>query len=216
MATHEKPRKLGSFMNFYKSGAAAAVTGKVNLVAKPDPSAFTNKYITRGWTLRKSPHCPESERGDDQLVRANSGQGGDGSGGGRSGRSSRGGGGNEMVVEARKSVSHVETNLASVVAFLQVKVMVADMPGFMQVHAFRCARRTYDSLEKFSSKHMAYNMKKVNPDERLSHFRKSLLSTHFLILVCSFLLQFSSCSKCYCWYKHCKMFCCTMSMLVCT
>ncbi|PKI66738.1 hypothetical protein CRG98_012933 [Punica granatum] len=65
-----------------------------------------------------------------------------------------------MPSHGRRSVSQVETNLASVVAFLQVKVMVSDMPGFMQVHAFRCARRTYDSLEKFSSRHMAYNMKK--------------------------------------------------------
>lgn len=64
-------------------------------------------------------------------------------------------------VEARKSVSHIETNLASVISFLQIKVLVSDMPGFMQVHAFRCARRTYDSLEKFSSKHIAYNIKKV-------------------------------------------------------
>ncbi|KAM4133112.1 hypothetical protein ACJW30_01G304100 [Castanea mollissima] len=65
-----------------------------------------------------------------------------------------------VIVEARKSVSHVETNLASVATFLQVKVLVSDMPEFMQVHAFRCARRTHDSLEKFSSKHMAFNMKK--------------------------------------------------------
>ncbi|GFY99778.1 dynein light chain type 1 family protein [Actinidia rufa] len=63
-------------------------------------------------------------------------------------------------IEARKSVSHVETNVAAVAGLLQVKVLVTDMPGFMQVHAFRCARTTYDSLEKFSSKHMAYNMKK--------------------------------------------------------
>lgn len=162
MATHEKPKKLGSFMNFYKPSAVAGATstGRIDCVAKSDPSAFTNKYITRGWTLRKSRNCPESKRGgDQQLVSANSGRGGDGGGG--SGGGGEGGGGNaNMVVEARKSVSHVETNLASVVAFLQVKVMVADMPGFMQVHAFRCARRTYDSLEKFSSKHMAYNMKK--------------------------------------------------------
>ncbi|KAI8023744.1 Dynein light chain 1, cytoplasmic [Camellia lanceoleosa] len=33
------------------------------------------------------------------------------------------------------------------------------MLGLMQVQAFRCAR-TYDSLEKFSSKHIAYNLKK--------------------------------------------------------
>ncbi|CAN4094318.1 unnamed protein product [Withania somnifera] len=77
------------------------------------------------------------------------------------------------IVESRKSascieststrkslVTHVELNVASMAAILQVKVLVTDMPGFMQVHAFKCARTTYDSLEKFSSKHMAYNMKK--------------------------------------------------------
>ncbi|KAK6941640.1 Dynein light chain, type 1/2 [Dillenia turbinata] len=66
----------------------------------------------------------------------------------------------KKMVEARKSVSCIETSLSSVVSMLQVKVLVSDMPGFMQVHAFRCARTTYDSLEKFSSKHMAYTMKK--------------------------------------------------------
>ncbi|XP_022864234.1 uncharacterized protein LOC111384208 [Olea europaea var. sylvestris] len=64
------------------------------------------------------------------------------------------------IVETRKSVSHVEVNAGSVAAFLQVKVLVTDMPGFMQVHAFKCARRIYDSLETFSPKQMAYNMKK--------------------------------------------------------
>ncbi|KAL2338350.1 hypothetical protein Fmac_012796 [Flemingia macrophylla] len=63
------------------------------------------------------------------------------------------------MVEARKSVSHIET-FSSVASYLQVKVLVSDMPSFMQVHAFRCARRTYDSLEKFSSKHIAHNIKK--------------------------------------------------------
>ncbi|KAL5975293.1 hypothetical protein ACLOJK_031972 [Asimina triloba] len=65
------------------------------------------------------------------------------------------------VVEGRKSVSHVESNVASVAAFLHVKVVSSDMPDSMKVHAFRCARRTYDGLEKFSSKHLAYAMKKV-------------------------------------------------------
>ncbi|XP_038890919.1 uncharacterized protein LOC120080348 [Benincasa hispida] len=69
-------------------------------------------------------------------------------------------GGRKVVVEGRKSVSHVETNLGSVAAFLQVKVLVSDMPEIMQIQAFRTARRSYDSLEKFSSKHMAYNIKK--------------------------------------------------------
>ncbi|KAJ8770185.1 hypothetical protein K2173_011520 [Erythroxylum novogranatense] len=68
--------------------------------------------------------------------------------------------GKMAMVEARKSVSHVESNLESVTSFLQVKVLVSDMPGFMQVHAFRCARKTYDSLEKFSSRNVAYNIKK--------------------------------------------------------
>lgn len=64
--------------------------------------------------------------------------------------------------QSRKSVSHLELeNVASMAAFLQVKVLVTDMPGFMQVHAFRCARKTYDYLDTFSSKHMAYNLKKV-------------------------------------------------------
>ncbi|KAK9149680.1 hypothetical protein Scep_008437 [Stephania cephalantha] len=65
-----------------------------------------------------------------------------------------------LVDQARKSVSHVETNLGSVASFLHVKVLAVDMPGYVQVHAFKCARRTFDSLEKFSSKHMAYNIKK--------------------------------------------------------
>ncbi|KAL5065069.1 hypothetical protein RYX36_026806, partial [Vicia faba] len=62
-------------------------------------------------------------------------------------------------VEARKSVSQIET-LSSVIECLEVKVLVSDMPSFMQVHAFRCARRTYDSLEELSSKHIAHNIKK--------------------------------------------------------
>lgn len=67
----------------------------------------------------------------------------------------------EMVERGRRSVSQIESNVRSVAAFLQVRVVVADMPEFMQVQAFRCARRTYDSLEKFSYKHMAHNIKMV-------------------------------------------------------
>ncbi|KAI3891186.1 hypothetical protein MKW98_007491 [Papaver atlanticum] len=64
-------------------------------------------------------------------------------------------------VKGRKSVSHIEmNNVKSVASFLNVKVVAVDMPGFMQVHCFRCARRTYDGLDSFSAKHMAYNMKK--------------------------------------------------------
>ncbi|MCL7021513.1 hypothetical protein MKW94_015632 [Papaver nudicaule] len=65
------------------------------------------------------------------------------------------------IDQGRKSVSHIEmNNVKSVASFLNVKVVAVDMPGFMQVHCFRCARRTYDGLDSFSAKHMAYNMKK--------------------------------------------------------
>ncbi|KAI4335755.1 hypothetical protein L6164_014366 [Bauhinia variegata] len=69
------------------------------------------------------------------------------------------GGRGRIIVEARKSVSQIET-CSSVAAYLQVKVLVSDMPSFMQVHAFRCARRTFDSLEKFSAQQIAHNIKK--------------------------------------------------------
>lgn len=75
------------------------------------------------------------------------------------------GGGGEVAEQPRRSerrsVSGAEGNVGSVAAMLQVKVLVSDMPGFMQLHAFRCARTTYDALDKFSSKYMAYNIKKV-------------------------------------------------------
>ncbi|XP_039122770.1 uncharacterized protein LOC120259263 [Dioscorea cayenensis subsp. rotundata] len=67
------------------------------------------------------------------------------------------------VTQGRKSLSQLEFNAASVAAFLGVKVMAADMPDFMQVHAFRCARRAYDDVHidnKFSSKKMAHDIKK--------------------------------------------------------
>jgi dynein light chain LC8-type len=136
-ATHEKQKK--GFMSIYKSTAGNHIRQPV-----PEPPAVhvvDKRSVQRSWLLRKSKTCKEIERG------------------GR--RAAEDGGVKGELVEARKSVSHVETNLASVATFLQVKVLVSDMPGFMQVHAFRCARRTYDSLDKFSSKHMAFNVKKV-------------------------------------------------------
>ncbi|KAE7998852.1 hypothetical protein FH972_003351 [Carpinus fangiana] len=134
--THEKQKK--GFMSIYKSAAGN------HIKPVPEPPAVVDKRsIQRNWSLlRKSKTCKGIEQGGRRVAEA--------------GGVLQGG-----LVEARKSVSHVETNLASVAAFLQVKVLVSDMPGFMQVHAFRCARCTYDSLEKFSSKHMAFNLKKV-------------------------------------------------------
>ncbi|KAF3453672.1 hypothetical protein FNV43_RR04113 [Rhamnella rubrinervis] len=146
MATNvnEKNQKKGSFMSIYKPSSGSRI--------KPEskPSVVDKKYnISRSWLLRKPKAAQEVK--DCTAIKPVIEE-----------RDKLGGGGRELgvVIEARRSVSHVETNLASVASFLQVKVLVSDMPGFMQVHAFRCGRRTYDSLEKFSAKHMAYNMKK--------------------------------------------------------
>ncbi|XP_057995194.1 uncharacterized protein LOC110655621 [Hevea brasiliensis] len=103
------------------------------------PNIMTNNTeLSHNFLSRKSKNYEETVHGGARVVE----------------------GGRGRLMEGRKSVSHVETNLGSVASFLQVKVLVTDMPGFMQVHAFRCARRTYDSLDRFSSKHMAYNIKK--------------------------------------------------------
>ncbi|XP_062079682.1 uncharacterized protein LOC133784276 [Humulus lupulus] len=159
-ATNEKQKKAG-FMSLYKP-AAATGTYRFHLPepkkAGDDGGDYSKNYISRSWFFMRKPkgvvrskdHQVDHDlHGGEKVIQ----QGGGGSGG-------CGGGEKPLVVKGRKSVSHVETNLGSVVAFLQVKVLVSDMPSFMQVHAFRCARRTYDSLEKFSAKHMAYNIKK--------------------------------------------------------
>ncbi|GAB2269910.1 hypothetical protein Dimus_004828 [Dionaea muscipula] len=41
-----------------------------------------------------------------------------------------------------------------------VRVVSVDMPPFMQIHAVSCARKTCDSLEKFTSKALAFTLKK--------------------------------------------------------
>nr|XP_027121842.1 dynein light chain LC6, flagellar outer arm-like [Coffea arabica] len=41
-----------------------------------------------------------------------------------------------------------------------VKVVAVDMPPFMQIHAVDCARKARDSLEKFTSKTLAFTLKK--------------------------------------------------------
>ncbi|KAI3805616.1 hypothetical protein L1987_28154 [Smallanthus sonchifolius] len=68
------------------------------------------------------------------------------------------------VVAGRRSAENraemVMVSVGVVAELLQVRVLVTDMPAFMQVHAFRCARQTLDSLEKFSPKQVAFNIKK--------------------------------------------------------
>ncbi|KAL2479683.1 Dynein light chain type 1 family protein [Abeliophyllum distichum] len=122
--------------------------GTGNFKPESNYPATVKKSILPGWGLMRSKTYRESaDRGGLKVAE----------GGGEVGAESRK---SVSIIETRKSVSHVEVNAGSVATFLQVKVLVTDMPGFMQVHAFKCARRIYDSLEKFSPKHMAYNMKK--------------------------------------------------------
>ncbi|KAL6884554.1 hypothetical protein ACP4OV_010490 [Aristida adscensionis] len=64
------------------------------------------------------------------------------------------------VMPGRKSMPEMEINIKEAVAVLGVRVMAADMPPFMQLHAFRCAKRSYDSLDKFSSRQLAHDVKK--------------------------------------------------------
>ncbi|KAL1371574.1 hypothetical protein HN51_001799 [Arachis hypogaea] len=53
-----------------------------------------------------------------------------------------------------------EAELGDVFAINGVKLVSADMPPFMQIHAVDCARKTLDSMEKFTSKTLALSLKK--------------------------------------------------------
>ncbi|KAH6761627.1 Dynein light chain type 1 family protein [Perilla frutescens var. hirtella] len=114
-----------------------------NMVAEvPRPPAKSS--ISKGWGsfVRSKTYRERSER--EKVVV-------DGSGGEVAEQPRR---------SERRSVTGAGENVGSVAALLQVKVLVSDMPVFMQLHAFRCARTTHDALDKFSSKYMAYNIKK--------------------------------------------------------
>jgi hypothetical protein len=69
------------------------------------------------------------------------------------------------LAPGRKSTSHIDDSVidvaADVVAVLGVKVIAADMPPFMQLHAVRCARRVIDGMGRFSPRQMAHDLKKV-------------------------------------------------------
>lgn len=60
----------------------------------------------------------------------------------------------------RRSFCGSRVELADVLASCGVKIVSVDMPPFMQIHAVDCARKTYDSLEKFTAKTLALTLKK--------------------------------------------------------
>ena len=61
----------------------------------------------------------------------------------------------------RKSFCCSQAELADFFCCTGVKVVAVDMPPFMQIHAVDCARKARDSLEKFTSKTLAFTLKKV-------------------------------------------------------
>ncbi|KAI4326667.1 hypothetical protein MLD38_031955 [Melastoma candidum] len=60
----------------------------------------------------------------------------------------------------RWSFGGVQVELSDVFATNGVRVVSVDMPPFMQFHAVDCARKTSDSMEKFSCKTLALALKK--------------------------------------------------------
>ncbi|XP_062116366.1 uncharacterized protein LOC133830408 [Humulus lupulus] len=60
----------------------------------------------------------------------------------------------------RRSLCATHVELADVFASNGVKVVSADMPPFMQIHAVEFARKAHDSLEKFTSRTLASALKK--------------------------------------------------------
>ncbi|KAI4329584.1 hypothetical protein MLD38_027955 [Melastoma candidum] len=60
----------------------------------------------------------------------------------------------------RRSFGGVQVELSDVFATNGARVVSVDMPPFMQIHAVDCARKTSDSMEKFSCKTLALALKK--------------------------------------------------------
>ncbi|XP_058762386.1 uncharacterized protein LOC131635763 [Vicia villosa] len=60
----------------------------------------------------------------------------------------------------RKSLCGSMVDLGDFFAINGAKMMSADMPPFMQIHAVDCARKAVDSMEKFTSKTLASSLKK--------------------------------------------------------
>ncbi|KAI4377135.1 hypothetical protein MLD38_014818 [Melastoma candidum] len=154
MASREKPRK--GFLTFYRSITGSA---KPNHVPRAEeivlPAAVPVEYLASPQVRPRRSSAAEGEYDYEGTKRSVDGRGG--GGGAEKGYGDHRG----RFVEGRKSVSYVETASPEAVArLLQAKVMVCDMPGFMQVHAFRCARMSFDGSEKFSSKYMAHSIKK--------------------------------------------------------
>ncbi|EOA21540.1 hypothetical protein CARUB_v10001947mg [Capsella rubella] len=157
----KKPKKK-SLMNFYRFSITTSKHSLTNPKTKPK-IPITPPSISHQDDVEAKPMVQSSLKTQNQVMMRDIFELETTTCSSRNNERKRGGGG-AAAVEGRKSVSHVEKDTAARIAaaaeMLTVRILAADMPGFMQAHAFRCARMTLDSLEKFSSKHMAFNLKK--------------------------------------------------------
>ncbi|KAL2321912.1 hypothetical protein Fmac_026291 [Flemingia macrophylla] len=60
----------------------------------------------------------------------------------------------------RRSFCGSQADLRDFFAINGAKMVSVDMPPFMQIHAVDCARKTLDSMEKFTSRTLALSLKK--------------------------------------------------------
>lgn len=157
MATKEKPKKGGATMHVYKLDTGHGM-------APPSPTV-TKKMVSssRSWGLLKRSKTHRENNVDqiksgEKVISVVEGKGRKSVSNLVEARKS-----SVSIMEGRKSVaSKVEAiNVEAMAGFLKAKVLVTDMPGFMQLHALRCARQTYDCLDNFTPKTLALNMKKV-------------------------------------------------------
>ncbi|ESQ42031.1 hypothetical protein EUTSA_v10014655mg [Eutrema salsugineum] len=151
-----KPKRKKSLMSFYKFSTTISKHSLINPKSKHNKIPIPTTSVSQQEEVSK-PTIVLSNKTQNHLMMRDIFELETSGGNERK----KGGGAAE---EGRKSVSHVERDTAARIAaaaeMLTVRILAADMPGFMQAHAFRCARTTLDSLEKFSSKHMAFNLKK--------------------------------------------------------
>ncbi|KAL4571519.1 hypothetical protein LXL04_018279 [Taraxacum kok-saghyz] len=159
MSSHQNQKK--GVMYVYKLDTGG---GRHHLPPQTPPPSIDKKVVSRSWGLLKRSKtyrekelypqfCYDKEEKKEMVQ--------------ESARKSvsvvEGGRKSVSVMESagRRSVGNAaEMSLGPVAALMQVRVLVTDMPAFMQIHAFRCARQTFDSLEKFSPKQIALNLKK--------------------------------------------------------
>ncbi|KAF2582486.1 hypothetical protein F2Q68_00000691 [Brassica cretica] len=131
MANEEKPKKKKSLMNFYKFSTTTSKQSLINPKSTPNkvqipPSSLYQEEVSKSIVVQSSKTQNHLRRDIFELKTT-------------SNERKKGGGG--AAEEGRKSVSHVERDtearIAAAAEMLTVRILAADMPGFMQAHAFR-------------------------------------------------------------------------------